>query len=167
MKTHRKGPRSKRPNLRRVVYRDQGGTTEAVFEVPRGVTTRSAVETLGTPRYASVCGRWKPWGGVTPPWADSWGSSRQLNEVPLAEPDAPRALAPAAFLVDVSIWCALPSGARAELQATVAWSKGPGVMRTGPLDGPTAERVRVAVAQHSIAGVEEIESHDPHEAVAS
>lgn len=154
-KRHKKGPPAPRPRLLRVDYRDQGGSSSAVFEVPPGVTTRREVETVGTLRYAFVGGCWNPV-GAPPPWARSWGSSKQLAKVRHAAPNSVRPLAPAAFVVAAPTWCGWATEARASLRAAAPWEKAPGVMRTGPLDGPTAERVRDLAVQHGLVGLEEI-----------
>ena len=154
-KRHKKGPAAPRPRLLRVDYRDQGGTSSAVFEVPKGATTRRAVLTIGTLRYVAVGGHWSPV-GAPPPWARSWGSTKQLDKVRHAAPEPVRPLEPAAFVVEVSTWCGWSTEARGSLRAAASWEKGPGVMRTAPLDGPTAERVRDLAAQHGLVGLEEL-----------
>lgn len=159
-KRHLKGPRAPKPRLLRVDYRDQGGASSAVFEVPPGATTRRDAEQLGALRYVAVCGRWKPH-GPAPAWARSWGTSKHLGRVPLAAPDDAPPAAPGAFVVDVSTWSAWPAEARASLRAAAPWSKGDGVMRTEPLDGPTAERVRDLAARHTLVGLEELPAPEP------
>ncbi len=55
-----RSPKTPRPNLRAIYYRDSHAPTLVVFEVPAGVTTRSAVELLGAPRYARVgASKWR------------------------------------------------------------------------------------------------------------
>jgi hypothetical protein len=153
-KRHVKGPRAPRPRLRRVVFADG---SHVVFEVPAGVTTRSAVVTRGIARYVNVDGRWKLWPGTAePPWARSWGRPKQLGMVPGADPDPEREPEPGVFTVDVAVWSSWPEEARAALRAAAPWSKAPGVMRTDPLDGPTAERVRSVAAQRQLVGLEEL-----------
>lgn len=158
-KRHMKGPRAPRPRLLRVDYRDQGGTSSAVFEVPAGVSTRREAETLGTLRYTQVCGWWKAH-GAAPTWARSWGSARQLAKVRLADPDTAREPRPGAFAVDAVTWCGWPVEARGALRAVTCWTKGPGVMASEHLDGPTADRVRNIVAQHGLDGLEELRTEE-------
>lgn len=161
-KRHLKGPRAPRPRLLRVTYRDQGGTSSAVFEVPAGVTTRREVETVGTLRYVAIGGQWKAVGGAAPAWARSWGSPKQLDKVPHAAPDEALPPAPASFVVGASTWCSWPAEVRASLRAVTSWTKGDGVMRTEPLDGPTAERVRDLAAQRGLVGLEEHRAEEGH-----
>ncbi len=161
MKRIARAPKSKRPRLRSVYYRDPHASTLVVFEVPEGITTRSAVETCGTPRYVRVgAAEWKPWpDSATPPWARAWGKAKQLDRVPNADPDpiVPEVEPlPAAFEAGASTWCSWPVHAREALRVVTSWVKAPGVMRTEMLDGATAERVRNVAAQHSRAGLEEV-----------
>ncbi len=153
-----RSPKTPRPNLRAVYYRDSHAPTLVVFEVPAGVTTRSAVELRGTPRYVRVgASKWRPWDRLTEPsWARSWGRLKQLDGVPIADPDPVVEPTPAAFEVGASTWCSWPVHARESLRAVTSWVKGPGVMRTEVLDGATAERVRDLAAQHGLAGLEEV-----------
>lgn len=147
------GPREPRPNLRKVVFADGSAV---VFEVPKGTTTRGAVQIHGRPRFVCAGRRWKPWPHApAPAWARSWGKPKQLNEVPLAEPDPVRAQVPAAFAVDAARWCAWPVAAREALRFVAVWTKRAGAMATGLLDAQTAERVRGLVARHSLEGLEE------------
>ena len=147
-----------RPNLRAIYYRDRNAPTFVVFEAPAGVTTRSAVELVGVPRYVRVgASKWRPWDGVTEPsWARSWGRPAQLDGVPVADPDPAVEPEPAAFEVSASTWCSWPVHVRESLRAVTSWMKAPGVMRTEVVDGATAERVRdVAAVWHlAIAGIE-------------
>ena len=152
----RTGPRAPRPNLRRVAFADG---SHVVFEVPRGTTTRAAVQTCGLPRFVlgAAARGWKPWPvGETPTWVRSWGRPKQLSAVPLADPDPARDLQPAAFEVNASTWCGWPAEARESLRALTAWVKAPGAMRSTELDGPTAQRVRDLATQHGLAGLEEL-----------
>lgn len=125
-KRHMKGPAAPRPRLLRVDYRDQGGTSSAVFDVPKGASTRRAVETLGTLRYVAVGGHWSPV-GAPPPRARSWGTTKRLDKVRHAAPDPVRPLEPAAFVVEVSTWCGWSTEARGSLRAAASWEKAPGV----------------------------------------
>ena len=151
-------PRPPRPNLRAVYYRDRNAPTLVVFEAPADVTTRSAVELVGVPRYVRVgASGWKPWPeSVEPSWARSWGRARQLDGVPVADPDPVIELRSAAFEVSASTWCSWPAHAREALRVVTSWTKAPGVMRTDTLDGATAERVRELGAQHTLSGLEEV-----------
>jgi hypothetical protein len=160
MRRAARAPKTPRPHLLAVYYRHSHAPTMVVFEVPPGITTRSAVQERGTPRYVRVgASRWRlcP-GGAEPSWSRSWGKPKQLDGVRLADPDPvgpvvePR---PGRFEVSASVWCAWPDDAREVLRAVTSWSKGPGVMQTEALDGATAERVRDVVAQRGLAGLEE------------
>lgn len=158
MKRAARTPKTPRPNLRAIYYRDSHAPTLVVFEVPANVTTRSAVELLGAPRYARVgASKWRLfYGDAEPSWARSWGRLKQLDGVPIADPDPVVEPTPAAFEVGASTWCSWPVHARESLRAVTSWVKGPGVMRTEVLDGATAERVRDLAAQHGLAGLEEV-----------
>lgn len=109
---------------------------------------RRMAETIAS---ASKAGR-----AAKPPWARSWGRPKQLGMVPGADPDPEREPEPGVFTVDVAVWSSWPEDARAALRAAAPWSKAPGVMRTDPLDGPTAERVRSVAAQRQLVGLEEL-----------
>lgn len=157
----RTGPRTPRPHLRAVYYRDPHASSLVVFEVPAGVTTRSAVETRGAPRYVLVGGsRWKLWpNSAEPSWARSWAKPKQLDGVSIADPDPVGPVVepcPGRFEVGASTWCSWSVGAREALRAVTSWTKGAGVMQTEPLDGDTAERVRDLAAQHGLDGLEEV-----------
>lgn len=153
-------PKTPRPLLRAVYYRHSHAPTMVVFEVPAGVTARSAVETRGTPRYVRVgASKWRlcP-SSAEPSWSRSWGRPKQLDGVPVADPDPVGPIVEpihAVFEVGASTWCSWPTHARAALRAVISWAKGPGVMRTEDLDGATAERVRDVAAQHGLDGLEE------------
>lgn len=155
-KRHPCGPRAPRPNLRAVAFRDPGGVSVVVFEVPAGVTTRSAVVTCGTPRYVNVAGRWKLWPGTAAqPWARSWARPRQLDKVPLAAPaPPPTASLPARFVVGVATWCGWPVDVREQLRAVTGWTKAPGAMVTDVVDGTVVARVESLVEAHGCAGLE-------------
>ena len=149
-----------RPNLRAVYYRDRHAPTFVVFEAPAGVTTRSAVELVGVPRFFRVgAAEWKRWPeSAGPSWARAWGAPKQLDGVPNADPDSVVLVIespPVAFEVGASTWCSWPAYAREALRVVTSWTKAPGVMRTDALDGATAERVRNVASQHTLAGLEE------------
>lgn len=147
-----------RPNLRAIYYRHTRGPTVLVFEVPVGVATRRAVEAQGVLRYSRVgASKWRPWEGVEPPWASSWGRPRHLDAVPVADPDPPIDARPASFVVGASAWCSWPVHVRESLRAVTSWTKAPGVMRTEVVDGATAERVRNVAAQFGVVGLEEVD----------
>lgn len=149
----RTGPRAPRPNLRKVAFADGSAV---VFEVPKGITTRGAVQVHGRPCYVSAGRGWKLWPhGAEPSWARSWAKPKQLSEVPLAEPDPVRSLVPAAFAVDAARWCAWSIEARQALRFAADWTKRAGVMATDLLDAATAERVRSLAAQHALEGLDE------------
>lgn len=65
-------------------------------------------------------------------------------------------LRPGRFAVAAWRWCNWPKVARDELRAAALWTKVPGAMGTGFLDGATAERVRALVVQHGVTGLEEL-----------
>lgn len=161
MRRAARAPKTPRPNLRAVYYRHSHAPTMVVFEVPPGVTTRSAVETTGTPRYVRVgASKWRLCNGsAEPSWSRSWGRPKQLDGVPLADPDPVGPVVepnPGRFEVSASTWCSWPVRIRVALRAVTSWTKGPGVMTTELVDGATAERVRDVAAQHGLAGVEEV-----------
>ena len=120
--------------------------------------TRSDVITHGTARYRRrrEGTQYHPWEWVVPPSPRHPLDVVDLNYVPLAEPDPAVDLRPGRFAVAAWRWCNWPKVARDELRAAALWTKVPGAMGTGFLDGATAERVRALVVQHGVTGLEEL-----------
>ena len=140
---------------------DKSLVVRCVFRVSPGASTRVEAETTGilvatrTDRAdGSAHGRdWWPVPGQHLPAASLLNAAPVVTNRPPPPP-------PVVLAIDAVAWSKLPDAARARLRAVLSWTKGPGVMCTGPVPVPVATLVRHIAGQVGVAVLEE-------EAVAS